>query len=102
MLIVKIFGTLDLLAGVILLFNIHNPLTNIFVFYCIMKGIWSIISSIAASYYFDWMGLTDLLNGICLLLVRFNIFFPNLFKIVGVIMIIKGLYIILSGFLASH
>ena len=98
MIILKIMGTLDLLAGIFLAFNIDSQLRNFIIYFCIIKGFWSIIASISANYYFDWMGMTDLMNGIGLLLLNFGIS-HFLFTLIGYTMIFKGSYILLAGFL---
>ena len=42
-------------------------------FFSISKGVWSIFSSFALGYYFDWMGAVDLIAGISLILINFNV-----------------------------
>jgi len=94
MLIVKAIGGLDILGGVLLVLSVST--TPLFAIFFILKGIWSIISSVGSGYYADWMGAVDLLTGIGLYLVL-NGITNGIFKIVGIAMILKGLYTYASG-----
>ena len=94
-----IVGLLDLLAGILLAFSITGFFSTFFIYFAIIKGIWSIISSVITGYYYDWMGLTDLLIGIGLLLLNFGISHP-FFMFVGAVMILKGIYTLIYGLIS--
>lgn len=54
------------------------------------------VSSVAAGYYYDWMGALDFIVGITLLLIFYGTIFPFIW-IIGVAQIFKGLYTIVSS-----
>ncbi|OGI12581.1 hypothetical protein A3K64_01605 [Candidatus Micrarchaeota archaeon RBG_16_36_9] len=87
-LILALLGILDIIAGISLV------LPNFIVLYIgiifIFKGIFSIVGSFAAEYFFDIMGIIDLIAGI-MLLTHFSIPF------FWVLLMIKGAYSIIVG-----
>lgn len=96
MLLVKLMGLLDIVAGFFLISGTDWPIIKFFVFYSLLKGISSLISSIALSYYYDWMGLIDLLAGIGLFLL--NSGYPyGVFVLVGYASVLKGIYSLFIG-----
>lgn len=96
MLLVKFMSLLDLIAGFFLISSMQTPIIHFFIYYAAIKGVVSIISSIALGYYHDWMGLTDLLTGIGLFLLISG--FPfDIFKLVGYATILKAIYAIFTG-----
>lgn len=85
-----ILSALDILTGSSMLYNI-SFLFGYLIYLNLAKGIWSVITSFAAGYYFDWMGIMDVIAGGIILLWMKGIilsFFPT----IGVIMIAKGIY----------
>jgi uncharacterized membrane protein HdeD (DUF308 family) len=91
-----VLSIVDILAGATIVFNI-STLATYMMYYCLIKGIWSLISNIAAKYYFDWMGVIDLLAGVTLFLISINTA-TWIFQVLGFLVVIKGLYsLILSA-----
>ncbi len=81
---------MDVLAGLVLYYNIR-VIAFYLTYFMMVKGIYSLLTSISSGYYFDWMGAIDLITGILLYFDVFNVF--------GLITILKGLYsLILSLF----
>ena len=81
---------IDVLAGLTLYYGL-TYISFYLASLMIIKGIYSLLTSISAGYYFDWMGLIDFITGILL--------YFNLFNVFGLITILKGLYsLILSLF----
>jgi uncharacterized membrane protein HdeD (DUF308 family) len=58
---------------------------------CIIKGIASLIGSLASRYYFDWMGIIDVIAGIVILLMKSGVSY-SFFHIFGIVVIVKGIY----------
>lgn len=85
MLILKIFGTIDIISGIALLIpEILLPMCSIIGTIVLLKGIYSVSSSLFVGYFYDIMGILDLLAGITLIL-SFNI------PLLWILMIIKGI-----------
>lgn len=91
--ILFLLGILEIFAGVIVYFH-YFPILEFFLWLGLiytLKGAWSIVSSVAYSYWYDWMGVLDLLAGLVMILIFYgNIF--SFFWIVGLAHIMKGLY----------
>jgi len=86
----------EIFAGLLVIYPIAIFIQIIFymsIIY-ILKGVWSMISSIAAGYYFDWMGGLDFIIGITLLLIFSGVTF-SFFWIIGLAHILKGIYTLL-------
>jgi hypothetical protein len=64
--------------------------------YSLFKGIFSLLSSIGIGYYFDWMGIIDMITGIMLLLLMWGFYF-NFIQTIGIVASLKGLYCLLRG-----
>lgn len=87
----QILGLIDIMSGIVLIIRPELFFIRILTFFCLGKGIWSLLSSFAMGYFTDWMGAIDTLAGICLFLLMRGSSFV-FFTIVGVVMIVKGLY----------
>ncbi len=84
---------IEVFAGFLVFFHsfpIHNVFIYLAIFY-LLKGIWSIVSSIAYGFFYDWMGALDFIAGIALMLIFYGTIF-DFFWIIGVAHILKGLY----------
>jgi len=104
MLIVAFLSVIDIFGG---LFAVNNHMflfvknfITYFVFYFILKGFWSLATSLGSGYLFDWLGVIDLLLGIILLLMSNNI---NLgfFYVIGWAEIAKGGYCFLRSLVGA-
>jgi phosphoglycerol transferase MdoB-like AlkP superfamily enzyme len=84
---------LDILAGgLIFLKGFYFSSFPLYLGYIILgKGLWSVFSSIMARYYYDWMGIVDILAGVSLILIFYKISILP-FQIIAIIVILKGLY----------
>lgn len=84
----------DLLAGVVLLGGSYF-LGSEFALYVaaivLLKGIYSLVASIAARIYADWMGVLDVAAGAVLFLMISGIS-VSFYQILGVVMVVKALY----------
>lgn len=87
-----LFGLLDILAGLGLLFLNSAPANLIFWLgiLVLIKGIASVGGATLQKYFFDWMGWVDLIVGVCLLL-HFSV--PLLWLLV----MAKGLWSLFAG-----
>ena len=81
----------DILIGILLIIRPEFSFLRILGLISLSKGLWSLFSCIVAGYFADWMGMIDTLAGVALLLLHSGTSF-DLFSILGVVMIIKGLY----------
>jgi len=94
-------GLIDLLFGIILavsgLVDFSGSSLVFFLFIlAFIKGVYSILTATAAGFYFDLLGMFDLLSGVFLFLVFSGIQF-HFFVYLGIIVILKGIYSILFG-----
>jgi hypothetical protein len=95
--IVLILSAIDLICGGLLLLNL-NFFLNYIAGIMLLKGAFSILSSLGVGYWFDWMGWIDLIGAAALLLFAFGIpaaVFTNLAWII----VFKGVYSLLRGLL---
>jgi len=96
-----LFSIVDIIGALFILFpnkfflGLNSGQIGIFL---VGKGIWSILSSIAFHYFFDWMGWTDVVGGVALLLIHFKIPF-KLSSFVGILLLLKGLYCLIRTLL---
>lgn len=88
--ITLILSAIDLLSGSLLLLNL-NFFLNYIAGIMILKGAFSLVSSIGVGYWFDWMGFIDVISGVALLLFAFGL--PAaIFSTIAWIVILKGTY----------
>lgn len=93
--IALILSVIDLLSGSLLLLNLKIVL-NYVAGIMLLKGAFSLLSSLGAGYWFDWMGAIDVISGIALLLFAFGV--PAaIFGTLAWIVIFKGLYSLLRS-----
>lgn len=87
-----VLGLVDILAGISIVYpNLLGSFLFYIAFYSLGKGIISIVISLGAGYYADWMGFADIITGAVLALTVFGISF-DFFLYIGVFAIIKGIY----------
>jgi len=94
-------GLTDLISGYFLIKGMIHPLIVTFLWIHSVKGFTSLIGSMASGYYFDWMGVTDILAALMIMLIPLPIvgdFFKGFAYVVGIVMCIKGLYSMFWGF----
>lgn len=106
MVLVAILGILDIICGAALAASTFaNLASNGWIFFfglvAIAKGVYSVLAAAAAGFYFDVLGWLDLLVGVLLLLVNWNITF-GFFLYVGILLILKGLYSFFVGMIGYH
>ncbi len=99
-----VLGVLDIIVGVLLGLATGNPFIGsgiIFAFGVIwvLKGLFSLLSSISSGFYFDVMGIMDLFTGVFLLLSTNGIVFW-FFLHLGILMVLKGLYSFVMGWIS--
>lgn len=90
----------DLISAYFLIKGMVHPLIIVFLWIHSIKGFTSLIGSIASGYYFDWMGVTDILAAIMILLIPLPVIgelSKNIAVYIGIVMAIKGLYSIIYG-----
>ena len=61
-----------------------------------LKGLWSILSAASAGFYFDILGVFDLVSGIFLTMSYIGFSF-EVFFYMAILMIMKGLYSFIMG-----
>jgi len=61
---------------------------------CLTKGGWSLITSIAQRFYFDILGLLDIIAGLFLIMLYNGVSFP-FFSVFGIMIILKGIWTML-------
>jgi hypothetical protein len=88
--ITLILSAIDMLSGSLLLLNLKIFL-NYIAGIMLLKGAFSLLSSLGAGYWFDWMGFIDVISGAALLLFAFGL--PAaIFGTLAWIVIFKGIY----------
>ncbi|MBU0953475.1 MAG: hypothetical protein KKA90_03585 [Nanoarchaeota archaeon] len=99
-----ILGAIDIIAGIVLTLTgivsfADNQLVFILAIIFILKSLYSLVTAMAAGFFFDVLGWFDLFAGFILLLATWEITFGFVIWI-GIIMIIKGIYSIVMGLVA--
>ena len=61
-----------------------------------LKGLWSILSAASAGFFFDILGVFDLVSGLFLSLAYFGLGF-DFFIYMAILMVLKGLYSFIMG-----
>lgn len=88
-----ILAAIDIISGGLLFFH-PSFLTKVILYFaviCLVKGGWSVFTSIISKFYFDFLGFVDLFAGIFLLLLYYNFSLPFL-SIVGLVIFLKGIW----------
>jgi uncharacterized membrane protein HdeD (DUF308 family) len=106
MVFVAILGILDIIFGAVLAASTFidfagNGWILLFGILAIIKGVYSVLAAAGAGFYLDVLGWLDLLVGILLLLVHWNISFP-FFLYIGILIILKGLYSFVVGMIGNN
>jgi len=100
MLIVALLSVIDIFGGFFVInehmFLFVKNFIIYFVFYFILKGFWSLATSLGSGYLFDWLGVIDLVLGVILLLMKNDISL-GFFSIIGWAEIAKGGYCFLRS-----
>lgn len=83
----------DVLSGILLYFHpsFAAGLLIYFSIICLAKGGWSILSAVISRFYFEFLGLLDVVVGIFLFMLSRGISLP-FFSIFGIIIILKGIW----------
>lgn len=84
-----ILGLVDIVAGIYLIVGI-NYLAKYLGIFILLKAISSLIGSFATKFFFDFMGILDLIVGLSL------IFSWNI-PWIGILILIKGVYSLIFG-----
>lgn len=66
----------------------------------ILKGLWSILTAAAAGFFFDLIGILDLVAGILLYLATLGLV-AHFFVYIGIALILKGFYSLMVGIIAA-
>jgi len=95
-----VLGSIDIIAGVMLLFNINGGPALYIGIFMLLKGIFSVISGAASEFYFDLPGILDIIGGILIVLISAGIFL-EFFVYFGLVIAIKGAYSLITGIISS-
>lgn len=90
MIIVTILNILDIIAGTSLIADISFLLYPFGLFHLI-KGGWTIYTSIKQGFFFEVLGGIDFMGGIAMLLMHWEISSPY-FLLLGIVMVVKGVF----------
>ena len=88
-----ILNLLDILAGFSLITRINFLLYPLGVLQ-ILKGAWTVYTSFKAGFFLEILGMIDMLGGGAMLLAHYN-FSSAYFLILGVLMIVKGAFLMM-------
>lgn len=97
MVFLAILGIIDLVAGVLLMFSNNFAGVSLILLMGIIiliKALYSLGTAFAAGFYFDLLGILDLIAAVFLLLAFYGIFF-HFFIYIGIMMVVKGFYSII-------
>jgi hypothetical protein len=92
-----LFSIADFLAGITILGNsfVAGWLGADFVMYVaiiiLAKGLYSLLTSLASGYFFDWMGYCDVSAGLVIFLAGAGVSY-EFFALVGIVMLVKSFY----------
>ena len=105
MVLLLVLGLIDILGGALLALAGAGWIGGSdFLFYLgvffFLKGVWSIISSAAASFYFDLLGIADFVAAISMFFVVYGMT-HGIFFWFGIVIILKGLYSVFMDFQVS-
>ncbi len=95
-----ILGLIDIIAGIFLILNVSAGVAFTLGIIMALKGLWSIIASAAAGFYFEFPGIFDFIGGIFLFLVSQGVFF-EFFLYIGLLLLLKGIYSLIISMI-SH
>jgi len=101
-----VFAVIDLIVGIALAASPYFDFAgNTIIFYlaiiAIIKGVYSIVASLAAGFMYDIIGFIDLLTGIFLWLTTMGLV-HHVFLYLGIIIILKGLYSFVVGLVSQN
>jgi hypothetical protein len=90
-----LIGVLDVVAGLIVYLSLtwdftSNSIILFLSFFYFCLGIWSLSTNMLKKNYFDWRGMVDVINAVCLVLVFSGSVF-DVFKFFGVVITFKGI-----------
>lgn len=90
------FSVLDFFGAIFLVWAFPGNFMLAISLLLLAKGIWSMISSLAAGFYYDAFGFLDFVAAIVLLVINFGT--PLSFAwVVGIILAAKAAYTLLSS-----
>ncbi|GEM_PF-5363684 len=92
--IVSILGLIDIIAGILIIFPSSSMIAFYIAIFCLIKGIISVPSLLEGEILIFLLGLIDILSFFSLILTPFGI---QILKIVGYLMVLKGIYSVLTG-----
>ena len=103
--ILWVLGIIDIIAGSALSLGWLIPYTgNWFIgtmaTVLIIKGVWSIITAAANAFFFDVIGILDLVAGLLLLFTTFGVLM-HFFIYIGIALILKGFYSLVAGMISA-
>lgn len=89
-------SALDFLAAILLVWSFPGSFMLVVALLLLAKGVWSIISSLSAGFYYDVFGLVDFVAAMLMIIVNFGT--PVGFAwIVGAIIAVKAGYTLLTS-----
>ena len=100
-----ILGIVDVIGGILLGMSLlpgagGNPILFWFGVVFLLKGLYSLLTAMGSGFYFDILGMMDIVSGIFLFLATWSII-NEIFLYLGIGMIIKGIYSMLMGWSAG-
>jgi len=81
---------LDIISGIVLLLAIKR-LAFLFGMLLLLKALFSIISSFKSGFFFEFMGFTDLVGALSLILFSFGIH-SNIYPLIAFALLSKGIF----------
>lgn len=89
-------SVVDFLAAILLVWNFPGNFAFAVALIMLAKGIWSITSSLATGFYFDFLGMIDFFAAIVLIVINFGT--PVSYAwIIGALVAGKAIYTLLSS-----
>ncbi|MBU0530665.1 MAG: hypothetical protein ABIH52_03160 [Candidatus Aenigmatarchaeota archaeon] len=100
------FALIDLLVGIALATSAYFDFAgNNLIFYLaivgLLKGVYSILTAMAAGFYYDVIGWIDVVAGILLMTTTWGIA-SHIFLYLGIIVILKGIYSFMMGLVTQN
>ena len=99
-------GVLDIIAGILIYssrsFNLNlNPVIILLSLFYFCLGVWVLGININIKNYLEWKGMVDIVTAMCLFLIYSGSVF-GAFGIIGIIILIKGIFGLLLITTSEH
>ncbi len=97
--ILLILGIIDIIAGICLALLpgvAANGIVHALAWFILIKGAWSVVTSAAQGYFWDWMGWVDAIVGATIVLAYYGMLI-GIMQYIWWVIVLKGVYTMLCS-----